>query len=93
MTLDQQVEVAEVLAGFDSDEMNHLKIRIVLDYAAVEGPTDGDRLLTLATKYGHKYNTDGDDELQTYIHALLFHVFSQCLIGTPPGNSDVAAAS
>ncbi|WP_423395615.1 hypothetical protein [Burkholderia sp. LMG 21824] len=93
MTLNQQMDVAEVLAGFDSDGINHLKVRIVSDYAALDGPTDGDRLLTLATNYGHKYNADGDDELQTYIHALLFHVFSQCLIGKPPGNSDVAATS
>lgn len=93
MTFDQQMDVAEVLSGFDSDDMNLLKIRIVSDYAFVDGPTDGDRLFTLAKSYGHKYNVDEDDGLQAYIHALLFHVFSQCLIGKEPGSGDVAAAS
>jgi len=84
VTLNQQMEVDEALRGFDTGDIGLLKTRIITDFGATSAPTLGERLLSLARTYGYKYNVDEDDGLHAYIQGLLFHVFSQCLIGKDP---------
>lgn len=85
LTLEQQADVAQAIANLTTSDAGVLKVRILNDFSTAPGATFGERMQMLTNLFAARYNVGSDDEIQGYIHALLIHVFGQCLFGTEPG--------
>ncbi|WP_431258550.1 hypothetical protein ACQ86G_29340 [Roseateles chitinivorans] len=84
LTAAQQMEVHAEFTSMSVEDTGHLKARIVSDFAQAPGATFEEKFNSLAKAYGQRYNYGQHDEVREYIEALLFHVFTQCLIGLEP---------
>ena len=73
-------EIESLLFGYEDEETNKLKIRIITDYNSKAGDFKS-RLQQLLEKYLDKYSSENDDEYLFYIRAILIYLFEQCLIG------------
>ncbi len=73
-------EVESLLFGYEDEETNKLKIRIITDFNSKAGDFKS-RLQQLLEKYLDKYSSENDDEYLFYIRAILIYLFEQCLIG------------
>lgn len=74
-------DIKGLLYGYDDEDNNKLKIRIISDLSSKSGDFKS-RLLQLTEKYLDKYSCENDDDYLFYIRAILIYLFEQCLIGT-----------
>lgn len=84
LTLEQQAEVAQAISNLTTRDTDVLKMRVLTDFSSALGQTFAERLGTVQRLYAARYNAGNDDEILGYIHALLIHVFAQCLFGLEP---------
>ena len=83
-TGDQQAAISEAIGLLDDRDTKTLKIRIMSDFDLAVGADFEAKFKALTRQYGQQYNRGQDDEVGSYVSALLWHVFSQCLIGEEP---------
>lgn len=84
LTFEQQAAAEAALTAYDETDLTRIKTRILTDFDQVPGVRFGDRLRGLLKQYVTKYNPGEDDGLNQYIQALLYLLFAQCLMGSPP---------
>ena len=91
MTIEQQMAVSDAIGLLDDNDTKTLKTRILSDFDQAAGADFEAKFKALTRQYGQQYNRGRDDEVASYVSALLWHVFGQCLIGDepPPLSSDV----
>jgi len=73
-------EIESLLFGYEDEDTNKLKIRIISDFNDKSGDFKS-RLQQLSKKYLDKFSSENDDEYLYYIRAVLIYLFEQCLIG------------
>lgn len=73
-------EIESLLFGYEDEDKNKLKIRIISDFNNKSGNFKS-RVQQLSEKYLDKYSNENDDEFRYYIRAVLIYLFEQCLIG------------
>ncbi|NOQ26431.1 MAG: hypothetical protein GQ564_13825 [Bacteroidales bacterium] len=82
-------EISNLLFGYDDEDFEKLKHRIIYDFNNKTGNAKG-RLYQLTEKYLDKYSNENDDEYLYYIRAILIYLFEQCLIGIKTiGENDI----
>lgn len=72
--------IANILSGYEVDEINTLKRRIINDYNKLSGNFK-ERLYSLTEQYTREYGNLKDDEYGKCVKSLLLYMFEQCLIG------------
>lgn len=73
--------VSDLLSGYEDEEIDRLKNRILYDYSNLTNGAFKTRLKTLSEHYLNKYSNEKDDDYLFYIRAVLVLLFEQCLIG------------
>ena len=84
LTTDQQIAIADAIGLLSDDDTTTLKVRVLSDFDDAVGSSFEEKFRSLTREYGRKYNQGMDDEVKSYVQALLWHVFVQCLIGKQP---------
>lgn len=77
--------ITNILAGYNDDEINSLKRRIINDYNKLSGKFKA-RLYNLTEQYTREYGNIKDDEYLKCIKSILLYMFEQCLIGRKTEN-------
>lgn len=72
--------ITNILSGYNDDEINTLKRRIINDYNKLSGNFK-ERLYGLTDHYTTAYGNSKDDEYVKCIKSILLYMFEQCLIG------------
>jgi hypothetical protein len=73
-------KVFGILSGYQSEEINSLKFKIITDFNKLRG-TFKEQLETLTDLYYNKYSSGNDDEFFMYIRGILVYCFEQCILG------------
>ncbi|MBC7524778.1 MAG: hypothetical protein H7239_10100 [Flavobacterium sp.] len=73
-------KVFGILSGYQSEEINSLKFKIITDFNKQRG-TFKEKLETLTDLYYNKYSSGNDDEFYMYIRCVLVYCFEQCILG------------
>lgn len=74
-------QVSDLLFGYEDEEIDKMKHRILYDYSNLTNGNFKTRLKQLTEYYLSKYSSEQDDDYLYYIRAVLIHLFEQCLIG------------
>lgn len=74
-------EVSDLLFGYEDEEIDRMKHRILYDYSHLTSGNFKTRLKQLTEHYLVKYSSENDDDYLHHIRAILIHLFEQCLIG------------
>lgn len=74
-------QVDDLMFGYDDEEIDRMKHRIVYDYINLTNGNFKTRLKQLSEYYLAKYSSNNDDDYLLYIKAVLINLFEQCLIG------------
>lgn len=77
--------IANILSGYEVDEINNLKRRIISDYNKLSGNFK-ERLYNLTEQYTREYGNVKDDEYLKCVKSILLYMFEQCLIGRKTDN-------
>ncbi len=77
--------ISNILAGYNDDEINTLKRRIINDYNKLSGSFK-ERLYNLTDQYTLAYGNIKDDEYMKCVKSILLYMFEQCLIGRKTEN-------
>lgn len=77
--------IAKILSGYNDDEINTLKRRVINDYNKLSGSFKV-RLYNLTDQYTTAYGNIKDDEYVKFVKSLLLYMFEQCLIGRKTEN-------
>jgi hypothetical protein len=77
--------IAKIIAGYEDNEINTLKGRIINDYNKLSG-TFKERLYNLTVQYTTAYGNIKDDEYVKCVKSILLYMFEQCLIGRKTEN-------
>jgi hypothetical protein len=77
--------IANILSGYNDDEINTLKRRIINDYNKLSGSFK-ERLYNLTDQYTTAYGNIKDDEYVKCVKSILLYMFEQCLIGKKTEN-------
>lgn len=77
--------IAKIIAGYEDNEINTLKGRIINDYNKLSG-TFKERLYNLTEQYTTAYGNIKDDEYVKCVKSILLYMFEQCLIGRKTEN-------
>lgn len=80
--------IASILSGYEVDEINTLKRRIINDYNKLSGNFK-ERLYSLTEQYTREYGNLKDDEYGKCVKSLLLYMFEQCLIGKKTDNEQL----
>lgn len=80
--------IANILSGYEVDEINTLKRRIINDYNKLSGNFK-ERLYSLTEQYIREYGNLKDDEYGKCVKSLLLYMFEQCLIGKKTDNEQL----
>ncbi len=80
--------IANILSGYEVDEINTLKRRIINDYNKLSGNFK-ERLYSLTEQYTREYGNLKDDEYGKCVKSLLLYMFEQCLIGKKTDNEQL----
>jgi hypothetical protein len=72
--------IENILQGYDDEEQNRIKIKILCDFNDKTSSSFKERSKTLTEFYLGRYSTNDDDYL-FFIRAVLIYFFEQCLIG------------
>ncbi|MBI5676259.1 MAG: hypothetical protein HZC48_10620 [Nitrospirae bacterium] len=73
--------VNDLLFGYEDEEIDRMKHRILYDYVNLTSGNFKTRLKQLTEHYLVKYSSEKDDDYLHYIRAILIHLFEQCLLG------------
>ncbi len=73
--------VTDLLFGYEDEEIDKMKHRILYDYNNLTSGNFKARLKQLTEHYLAKYSSENDDDYLHHIRAVLIHLFEQCLIG------------
>ena len=71
--------ITNILSGYNDDEINTLKRRIINDYNKLSGNFK-ERLYNLTDQYTIAYGNIKDDEYVKCVKSILLYMFEQCLI-------------
>nr|WP_294894872.1 hypothetical protein [uncultured Pedobacter sp.] len=77
--------ITNILSGYNDDEINTLKRRIINDYNKLSGSFK-ERLYNLTDQYTIAYGNIKDDEYVKCVKSILLYMFEQCLIGRKTEN-------
>lgn len=77
--------ITNILSGYNDDEINTLKRRIINDYNKLSGKFKH-RLYNLTDQYTTAYGNIKDDEYLNCVKSILLYMFEQCLIGRKTEN-------
>ena len=77
--------ITNILSGYNDDEINTLKRRIINDYNKLSGSFK-ERLYNLTDQYTTAYGNIKDDEYVKCVKSILLYMFEQCLIGRKTEN-------
>ncbi|MFG4003418.1 hypothetical protein [Flavobacterium aquidurense] len=77
--------ITNILSGYNDDEINTLKRRIINDYNKLSGKFK-ERLYNLTDHYTMVYGNMKDDEYVKCVKSILLYMFEQCLIGRKTEN-------
>ena len=77
--------ITNILSGYNDEEINTLKRRIISDYNKLSG-TFKVRLYNLTDQYTIAYGNTKDDEYVKCVKSILLYMFEQCLIGRKTEN-------
>lgn len=72
--------IAGLLSGYEDNEKDVLKWRIIDDYGKLSGSFK-ERLINLTLQYTNQYGNVEDDEYRKSVKTVLLYMFEQCLIG------------
>jgi len=75
------VFIVNLISGYEDEEINKIKQRIIYDYGNNTSGIFKVRLDMLTRFYLAKYSNEQDDDYLFYTRALLIYIFEQCLIG------------
>lgn len=78
--------IAHILSGYEVDEINTLKRRIINDFNKLSGNFK-ERLYNLTEQYTREYGNLKDDEYVKCVKSILLYMFEQCLIGRKTDNA------
>ncbi|HZK94730.1 MAG TPA: hypothetical protein VFC67_11025 [Prolixibacteraceae bacterium] len=78
-------KIWNILATFESEQINTLKQRIKREFNNINGDFKG-KINSLTEKYLDKYTSGLDDDFELYTRALLIYCFEQCMIGDKTNN-------
>lgn len=74
-------QVSDILFGYEDEEIDRMKHRILYDYSNLTSGNFKTRLKQLTEHYLVKYSSEKDDDYLYHVRAVLIHLFEQCLIG------------
>jgi hypothetical protein len=74
-------EVSDLMFGYEDEEIDKMKHRILYDYSNLTSGNFKTRLKQISEYYMAKYSSENDDDYLYYIRAILINLFEQCLIG------------
>lgn len=74
-------QVSDLLFGYEDEEIDRMKHRILYDYSNLTNGNFKIRLKQLTEHYLIKYSSEKDDDYLYHIRAVLIYLFEQCLIG------------
>lgn len=74
-------QVSDLLFGYEDEEIDRMKHRILYDYSNLTNGNFKIRLKQLTEYYLAKYSSEKDDDYLYHIRAVLIYLFEQCLIG------------
>lgn len=77
--------ITNILSGYNDDEINTLKRRVINDYNKLSGNFK-ERLYNLTDQYTTTYGNIKDDEYVKCVKSILLYMFEQCLIGRKTEN-------
>lgn len=80
LVMEEFMTITKILSGYDDNEINTLKSRIINDYNKLSG-TFKNRLYNLTEQYTREYGNIKDDEYLKCVKSILLYMFEQCLIG------------
>ncbi|HAY3552832.1 hypothetical protein KRE47_07875 [Elizabethkingia meningoseptica] len=85
LVMEEFMTITNILAGYNDDEINTLKRRIIGDYNKLSGNFK-ERLYNLTEQYTREYGNMKDDEYIKCVKSILLYMFEQCLIGKKTDN-------
>lgn len=80
LVMEEFKTISNILSGYDDDEINTLKRRIISYYNRLSGSFKV-RLYNIIEQYAREYGNIKDDEYMRCIKSILLYMFEQCLIG------------
>ena len=80
LVMEEFTTINNILSGYNDDEINVLKRRIINDYNKLSGSFK-ERLYNLTDQYTREYGNIKDDEYVKCVKSILLYMFEQCLIG------------
>ncbi|MBG6063188.1 hypothetical protein IWX83_002998 [Flavobacterium sp. CG_9.1] len=80
LVMEEFTTINNILSGYNDDEINILKRRIINDYNKLSGSFKK-RLYNLTDQYTREYGNPKDDEYAKCVKSILLYMFEQCLIG------------
>ncbi|PKP60604.1 MAG: hypothetical protein CVT88_02540 [Candidatus Altiarchaeales archaeon HGW-Altiarchaeales-1] len=86
-------KVSDLLFGYEDEEIDRMKHRILYDYSNLTIGSFKTRLKQLTEHYLVKYSSENDDDYLHYIRTVLIYLFEQCLIGRKIKQENDIAAS
>lgn len=85
LVMEEFTTISNILSGYNDDEINVLKRRIINDYNKLSGSFK-ERLYNLTDQYTREYGNIKDDEYVKCVKSILLYMFEQCLIGRKTDN-------
>lgn len=85
LVMEEFYMITKILGGYNDDEINILKTRIISDYNKLSGNFKN-RLYNLSDQYTREYGNVKDDEYAKCVKSILLYMFEQCLIGRKTEN-------
>ena len=73
--------INNIIQGYEDDEINKIKIRVISDFDLIGLNTFKDKLEGVMRQYKLKYSREDDDDYNFYIKAIIIYCFEQCIIG------------
>ena len=80
LVMEEFTTINNILSGYNDDEINVLKRRVINDYNKLSGSFK-ERLYNLTDQYAREYGNPKDDEYAKCVKSVLLYMFEQCLIG------------
>lgn len=73
--------IQSAMRAFEDGELTKIKRKLICDFNMALGSAFHEKLNSLTVSYLNKYACENDGEYRDVVRALLFWIFSQCLIG------------
>lgn len=89
LTINEQLLIEECLEAYNEIDTQRIKGRVFNDFEALPSSLPFyERIKLLMNNYGNKYNTSLDDGITLFIQGIVATLFSQCIIGQEPTESN-----